>query len=114
MAAKLLPSSNTSHRFMEIVMNIGGAASNSSTEASRGHSVNTMPLPSVKEAPVGFYDHLLMYMAPHVSDNRQDCIAKAAYFLAEQRGFAPGHELDDWLAAESEFDQRLAGEGCVY
>ena len=24
----------------------------------------------------------------------------AAYFLAERRGFVPGHELDDWLAAE--------------
>lgn len=27
-------------------------------------------------------------------------IAVAAYFLAEHRGFEPGHELDDWLAAE--------------
>jgi hypothetical protein len=27
-------------------------------------------------------------------------IEKAAYYLAEQRSFAPGHELDDWLAAE--------------
>lgn len=27
-------------------------------------------------------------------------IAVAAYFLAEERGFAPGHELDDWLEAE--------------
>lgn len=25
----------------------------------------------------------------------------AAYFLAERRGFAPGHELEDWLAAET-------------
>jgi hypothetical protein len=33
---------------------------------------------------------------------RQAEIAKAAYFLAQQRGFAPGHELDDWLAAEKE------------
>lgn len=28
-------------------------------------------------------------------------IRRAAYFLAEQRGFVPGHELDDWLAAEA-------------
>jgi hypothetical protein len=27
--------------------------------------------------------------------------AVAAYFFAEQRGFAPNHELDDWLAAEA-------------
>jgi hypothetical protein len=29
-------------------------------------------------------------------------IATAAYFLAEQRRFAPGHELEDWLAAEQQ------------
>ena len=29
-------------------------------------------------------------------------IADAAYFRAEKRGFEPGHELDDWLAAEVE------------
>ncbi len=27
-------------------------------------------------------------------------IAELAYFKAEERGFEPGHELDDWLAAE--------------
>lgn len=31
---------------------------------------------------------------------RAERIAVAAYFLAERRGFAPNHELDDWLAAE--------------
>ena len=29
-------------------------------------------------------------------------IAEAAYFRAEKRGFAPGAELEDWLAAEAE------------
>jgi hypothetical protein len=29
-------------------------------------------------------------------------IAERAYFLAERRGFEPGHEVDDWLAAERE------------
>jgi hypothetical protein len=29
-------------------------------------------------------------------------VAKAAYFRAERRGFAAGHELEDWLAAEAE------------
>jgi hypothetical protein len=32
--------------------------------------------------------------------DRQRRIQVAAYYLAEHRGFAPGHELDDWLAAE--------------
>jgi len=32
--------------------------------------------------------------------DRHHRIAVAAYFLAEHRGFEPGQELDDWLAAE--------------
>jgi len=35
-------------------------------------------------------------------------IAQAAYFRAQQRHFEPGHELEDWLAAESEVDRRIA------
>ena len=34
-------------------------------------------------------------------------IARAAYFRAMDRGFAPGHELQDWLAAEAEVDAEL-------
>jgi hypothetical protein len=32
----------------------------------------------------------------------RDQVAEAAYFIAEKRGFGPGHELEDWLAAEAE------------
>jgi hypothetical protein len=32
-------------------------------------------------------------------------IAAAAYLIAEQRNFAAGHELDDWLAAERAADE---------
>jgi hypothetical protein len=31
-----------------------------------------------------------------------DRLATAAYYRAEQRGFSPGGELDDWLGAERE------------
>jgi hypothetical protein len=31
-------------------------------------------------------------------------IAQRAYEIAAQRGFAPGHELDDWLQAEREIE----------
>ena len=34
-------------------------------------------------------------------------IAKAAYYRAMQRGFAPGCELGDWLAAEQEIMANL-------
>jgi hypothetical protein len=36
---------------------------------------------------------------------RSKRIREAAYFKAEKRGFAPGHELDDWLEAEQEIDE---------
>ena len=29
-----------------------------------------------------------------------------AYFRAERRGFAAGHELEDWVAAEAAVDSR--------
>jgi hypothetical protein len=32
----------------------------------------------------------------------QAMVAERAYFMAEQRGFAPGREIEDWLAAERE------------
>jgi hypothetical protein len=39
-------------------------------------------------------------------------IAQAAYLRAERRGFAPGGEAEDWLAAEAEVDALLkAGQG---
>jgi hypothetical protein len=39
------------------------------------------------------------------SEERQQLISKAAYYRAEHRGFAPGLELDDWLAAEDEINR---------
>lgn len=33
-------------------------------------------------------------------------ITEAAYFCAARRGFAPGHELEDWLTAEAEIGTR--------
>ena len=44
-------------------------------------------------------------------EDRHASIALAAYFRSESRGFEPGHEVEDWLAAEEEVDQRLLGEG---
>jgi len=35
-------------------------------------------------------------------ERKSRMIAEAAYYRSEKRGFAPGEELQDWLAAESE------------
>jgi hypothetical protein len=41
---------------------------------------------------------------PSFSESREARIAERAYWRAERRGFAPGHELDDWLDAEKDVD----------
>lgn len=38
---------------------------------------------------------------------REQMIAEAAYFRAEQRGFAPGNEMSDWLQAEVDVESIL-------
>ena len=46
--------------------------------------------------------------APGVdAEMRRGMIAAAAYFIAERRGFAAGHELDDWVAAEAAIEAQL-------
>jgi len=46
---------------------------------------------------------------PKISaQERHTLIARAAYFRAEKRGFAPGGELQDWVEAEAEV-LRLTG-----
>ena len=40
-------------------------------------------------------------------DVRRGMIAEGAYLRAERRGFAPGYEEEDWLAAEAEVDALL-------
>lgn len=39
---------------------------------------------------------------------REELIRRAAYALAEQRGFQAGRELDDWLEAEAVVDGQFA------
>ena len=44
------------------------------------------------------------------AEQRWMMIAEAAYLKAEKRGFASGHELEDWTAAEIEIDKLLSGK----
>lgn len=41
---------------------------------------------------------------PPDAATRQVHIATAAYYKALARGFVPGCDLEDWLAAEAEYD----------
>jgi hypothetical protein len=42
-------------------------------------------------------------------EERWTMIAERAYYLAAERNFAPGNEVQDWLAAEAEVDRKLRG-----
>ena len=46
-----------------------------------------------------------------LAELRIEMIARAAYLRAEQRGFEPGKELDDWLAAAADIDAQLERRG---
>ncbi|MGH8144665.1 MAG: DUF2934 domain-containing protein [Steroidobacteraceae bacterium] len=50
------------------------------------------------------------YTAPGLLEpaQRHRLIAEVAYLRAQRRGFEPGGNLDDWLAAEAEVDAALA------
>jgi hypothetical protein len=54
--------------------------------------------------------HTAAAAVSHPPLDRYASIAQAAYFRSQHRGFKPGHEMEDWLAAEAEVDQRLRGE----
>ncbi len=41
---------------------------------------------------------------------RQQMIAEAAYYIAEERNFTAGNEVADWLQAERDIDARLAAQ----
>lgn len=43
--------------------------------------------------------------------NLDEEIRRFAYLLSERRGFEPGHEAEDWLAAENEIRQRYHQHG---
>lgn len=60
---------------------------------------------SVPEALVPDVIHTdVQQSIPETSQTRWARIARRAYALAQQRGFAPGAELSDWLLAEKEID----------
>jgi hypothetical protein len=46
------------------------------------------------------------------SDDRHEPVSRLAYYRAQQRGFAPGHEWEDWFAAESEVTESMLAQ-CV-
>lgn len=62
-----------------------------------------MPAATAAPAPGGQRKSLAPAVQAPTGEERYRWIAHAAYLRAEKRGFEPGREIDDWLAAEAEF-----------
>ena len=62
------------------------------------------------ESPTRLSDHQgsLSQLATVSPETRLDMIREAAYYKAEKRHFAPGHDAEDWAAAEREIDELIA------
>ncbi len=56
---------------------------------------------------VAMLNRAMARIDPRRAAERGAAIAAEAYRNAERRGFGPGYELDDWLAAEEAVDARL-------
>ena len=79
-------------------------AENGAGSSANGSSVNATPLKQkVRRAKPQTNPK-----KRHLNEDRLALIAKAAYFRSEHRGFQPGNEVEDWLAAEAEVDQRIS------
>jgi hypothetical protein len=76
------------------------ATAKASTAATTAAKPKEKPAVPARGASVG---------AQHAVDPqlRLEKIRIAAYFRAESRGFEQDHALEDWLAAEAEFDRRF-------
>jgi hypothetical protein len=82
----------------------------SKTKASREPKVNLSAEDGDLNSDVKIVSTTLS-ATPAPSIDRQQMISEAAYRYAQARGFEPGHDIEDWLAAEAEVDARLSSEG---
>ena len=53
-------------------------------------------------------------LTPHPPIDRRAWIARTAYAISQRRGFEPGHELEDWVAAEKQVQFEIVGEGRTF
>lgn len=65
----------------------------STTPHKRGNSKGKQAQPSPEITEENMSD-------PEDDCPRDEAISEIAYYLAEARGFEPGHEIEDWLEAE--------------
>jgi len=105
-----MPAQNTSSKSIRKSSNstraINEAPNSALTEAATETATEKLQQGATPSAEVVSAEGLQGREIPSFSDSREARIAEAAYWRAERRGFAPGHELEDWLDAEREVDNQ--------
>ena len=66
---------------------------------------------SAADAPAHKRNSGVMRAPLTLAAERCKMISEAAYYLAQHRGFEPGHEMEEWLLAESQINISRAGAG---
>ena len=69
-----------------------------------GIRTHDVPAPAPVTTPGATTPHPESERPDQLLEIRHEHIAVRAYYKAQRRGFAPGGELGDWLAAEQEID----------
>lgn len=69
------------------------------------HSPSQASVPNDRQAPA------ITWRGAYSLDQREAMIREAAYYLAQARGFTPGHDLEDWLSAEAAIEGGLVDAG---
>jgi hypothetical protein len=91
---------------------VSAATSNVAAETGgtkKAKATKPKPQTSREEKPMSLQD-----LANVTPEQRLDMIREAAYYKAEKRAFAEGHEADDWSEAEGEIDDLLAKARKIY
>jgi hypothetical protein len=91
-------------------MTAGLASATVDKANERTTSAPNLPELEVSEATAEVLAEVTLHGFSQSLRGREERIALRAHLIAADRGFAPGHALDDWLAAEREVDAELADE----
>jgi hypothetical protein len=95
-----VPLDDEVHYYREVVMQIDSNPELSSRAKANGAS-KRKPTQRAKTTAKSDTLHLkAKYLVATPVTDVAAMIATTAYYRAAQRGFEPGHELDDWLQAE--------------